>query len=253
MTLQKHRAALALMILTVSLLSLAPTLTSADQQNQGGPIQINATGQATPLNEGKGTASPASLSLTGSAYTEGNSELKIQNLTGHLQIGSVNYTLTNGQGNLNKQGDIEITAKTNEENHKDELSLHGSLQGNNIAFNSCESKLSSLYFLTLAGQASISLNTSTSSSKSYSGDDHDNNKTATVTNNVTKTVNNTLTKTEFHNQTITQTVTALKNATVTPTQFNNQTITTTVTQTAVNTTVTKTVTVTTTLNTTTGP
>ncbi len=252
MTLQKHRNALALMILTVSLLSLAPTLTSADQQKQGGPIQINATGQATPLNEGKGSASSASLTLTGSAYTEGNGELKIQDLTGHLQIGSVNYTLTNGQGDVNKQGDIEITAKTNGDNHKDELNLHGSLQGSNIAFNSRESKLSSLYFLTLAGQASITMNTSTSSSKSHGGDDG-NNSTVTITNDVTKTVNNTLTKTDFRNQTITQTVTALKNATVTTTQFSNQTITTTVTQTAANTTVTKTVTITTTLNSTTGP
>jgi len=252
MALQKHRNTLALMILTVSLLSLAPTLTSADQQKQGWPMQINATGQATPLNEGRGTASPASLSLIGSAYTEGNGKLKIQDLTGHLQIGSVNYTLTNGQGGVNKQGDVEITAKTNGENHKDELNLHGSLQGSSIAFNSRESKLSSLYFLTLAGQAGITMNTSTSLSKSHGGDDG-NNRTTTVTYNVTKTVNSTLTRTEFRNQTITQTVTALKNATVTPTRFNNQTITTTVTQTAANTTVTKTVTITTTLNTTTGP
>jgi len=270
MALLKHRNALAILLVTVSLIALAPTFISASKPNQVGAIQINATGQATPLNKGKGTSSSATLSLTGSALTEGNGQLKLQDLSGLLQIGSTNYAVSNGQGDVNNKGTVEINAKTNGGNNKNELVLHGSLQGSNIMFDSHESKLSSMFFLALSGQASI---TQSATSGSSTGENENEGATTTVTHNitvtqtnvvtstqnntivqnVTQTVNNTITKTETLNQTITQTLTIPTNVTVTTTELLNQTITVTQTQTT-NATTTETVTITTTSNsTTTGP
>lgn len=247
---------MALLLVAVSVLALAPTLTSASQQMQFGPLEfgtitINATGQATPLNKGKGSPSSAILSLNGSAYTQGNGGLRLDHLKGFLLIGSTNYTIPDGQGDVNNKGGTEINAQTNGGNHKNELDLHGSIQGTNVAFNSPQSKLSSLYFLSLTGQASLTMKTVTFSAKNHYYNEtttpfknyHSKEENETTT--VTQTVNNTIT--EFQNQTVTQTVTQPQNITVTLTEYSNQTIIVTQTQTAQNSTVTETVTVITTV------
>lgn len=166
MTIQKHQFAPALLLLAVSLFALRPPSTVADQQHAAGTININATGQATPIKKGKGQVpTSATLILTGSAHTEGNGEVKINDLTGSLQIGTsyFAFAILDGHGEMNKHGEVEINAKASDGNHKFELELHGNIQGNNIVFNSPESKLSSLYFLSLSGQATLSITTSTTS------------------------------------------------------------------------------------------
>jgi hypothetical protein len=253
-TIQKHRNELTLLLVAVSVFALAPTLTSANQQTQFGTLEfgtiaINATGQATPLNKGKGSPSSAMLSLNGTAYTQGNGELKLDHLKGFLLIGSTNYTILDGQGDVNNKGSTEINAQTNDGNHKNELDLHGSIQETSVAFNSPQSKLSSLYFLSLTGQASLTMKTVTFSGKNY----HSNEENETIisgknyhgkggneTTTVTQTVNNTLT--EIQNQTVTETVTEPQNITVT--DYSNRTIVVTETQTVANSTITAIVTTT---------
>jgi hypothetical protein len=231
----------------VSVLALAPTLTSATQPVQVGTLEfgtmaINATGQATPLNEGKGSPSPATLSLNGTAYEQGFGGLRLDHLHGLLSIGSTNYTILDGQGEVNKNGDTQINAQVNGGKHwnSNELDLHGSIQGTSASFNSPESKLSSLYFLSLKGQASLTLKTVTfslknphneesetsTSRKNHHGEEE--NETTTVT----LTVNNT----EYSNRTIIQTQTqTVANTTIT--QLVN--VTTTVANTTITTTVSK--------------
>jgi hypothetical protein len=264
LNLQKHRNALTLLLLAVSLVALAPALTTADQPQQAGTIGISATGTATPLNKGKGVFSSATLTLNGTIYAGGDGQLKIQGLTGLLQIGSADYAISGGQGEANNKGVIQINAKANG-GKQYELILHGSLQGSNIMFDSHESKLASLYFLSLSGQSTMNVNTSSSSSESNS---EGGNAVTTVTETVTQTntgfvthnytttqnvtqtlnntvtLNNTITNTEYVNQTTTQTVTVPGNVTVTTTQLLNQTITVTQTQTVANVTITQTVTTT---------
>jgi hypothetical protein len=255
-TIRKHRNQLALLLVAVSVLALAPTLASANPQTQFGTLEfgtitINATGQATPLNKGKGSPSSAVLSLNGSAYTQGNGGFRFDHLTGFLLVNSTNYTIVNGQGDVNNKGSTEINAKTNSGKHKNELDLHGSIQGTNVAFNSPQSKLSSLYFLSLTGQASLTMKTVTFSSQNNHGNKgnettfpfknfHGKGENETTT--VTQTVNNTVT--EFQNQTVIQTVTEPQNVTVTVTESSNQTVIVTQTQTVANSTVTEFVTVT---------
>ena len=269
MTPQKRRYTLAIILLAVSLIAVAPTITRADQQTQNGTITIDATGQATPIDK-KASCGQATLSLAGSVHTEGNDQLKINSLTGNLQVGSNAYPISNGQGEANKKGKIEINAKSNGNgNHNYELTLHGNMQGNSLTFDSKESKLSSLCFLSLSGQANINVNQSGSSSSSSSTSESEtethsesgaatvtqtvtvtqtlnNNATSTVFSNqtVTQTVNNGTTTTAFNNQTVTQTITQPQNVTITTTQFNNHTITVTATSTVANSTITQTTTTT---------
>jgi len=237
------------MLLAVSLLALAPTLTIADAQKQIGTIGINATGQGTSIGKGKGTSSFATLVLKGGAQSDGNGELKLNGLTGFLLIGSVNYTITGGQGDVSNKGKTEINGKTkggDNKNDKNELVLHGTLQGTNVAFDSHESKLSSLYSLTLTGQANLTVNSTNSKNQQDENDNENEGEASTQTATLTSfvTLNNTVTKTQLNNQTITQTVTEPTNITVTTTKSLNQTITVTKTETIANTTITNTVTTT---------
>jgi hypothetical protein len=85
---------------------------------------------------------------------------------------------------------------------RNELDLHGNIQGTNVAFNSPESKLSSLYFLSLTGQASLILKTVTFSlkghhneenetsflGKNHHGEEGNETTTVTLTVNITKIV-----------------------------------------------------------------
>lgn len=282
---RNHRITLALTLvfLTVLLVPLMPTTASADNHGSSGTVSLNATGNATPIGNGdnkrngnsnggnngrtSGSPSTATLALAGSAYSEGNgNQIKLLNLTGSLQIGSTTYTLSKGHGDENSNGTLEIQAKSNNGGHDLELELHGSVQGNNVVFNSKESKLASSYFLSLSGQESLTLTTSSSTSSSITnsectghGDEECANEiststvTVTVPQTLTETTNNTITVTQTNNQTVTQTIgspTATQTVTVTQpgattvTETNNQTVTQTQTITSANTTITVTATTT---------
>ena len=165
MNTQKRKLAFSLFLMLISVLALAPALTFADKPQQNGTFTINATGQAIPIGGKKGSSSSsASLTLTGSVRSDDGSKMKIGGATGSLVIGSDTYTLSDGQGEANKHGSIEIQSKTNGGNHKLELVLHGNIGSNGVTFTLPESKLSSLYFLFLSGQITVNLNSPSNSS-----------------------------------------------------------------------------------------
>jgi hypothetical protein len=233
MTTQKPRFGLALMLLSASVLALYPTMTLEKSQSGSAVVSIKADGKAFQNQKGKAsnTFSSANLTLYGSVAAKGNGGLELDNLAGSLQIGIANYTITSGSGEVNKKGTIEINAKTSDAGKKLELKLHGSNQGDSVTFDSKESKLSSLYFLSLTGKAIVTMPTTTAST-TWSEDDHDDNghhENRTRTGTVTVTQSNTVTETvtQFQNQTYTITETS----TATVTEPRNQTITETVTQT----------------------
>jgi hypothetical protein len=138
--------ALAALIIAVSLITLAPARAAPSIQIQ--PITITASGQATRITD-SGISGPATLTLTASAYNDSTHTLQIQNATGTIQIGSTNYTLTDGHGNANTLGDIFVMADASQ--GAGQIYLHGTLQGNNVAFVSPESRLGSLASLALNG------------------------------------------------------------------------------------------------------
>jgi hypothetical protein len=204
-------------------------MTLEKPQNGSALVSIKADGKAYQNQKGKAssTFSSAVLTLYGSVQLKASGALELNDLAGSLQIGLANYTITSGKGEVNKKGTIEINAKTSDTGKKLELKLHGSTQGDNVTFDSKESKLASLYFLSLKGQAIVTMPT-TSTSMTESDDEHDHdhhygNNTVTITqsNTVTETV------TQFQNQTLTVTQTS----TATVTEPSNQTMTETVTQT----------------------
>ena len=227
------------MLLTASVLALYPSMTLEKPQQGSALISINADGQAFPIGKNKPNSafSSATLTLSGSVGMEGNGELKLDDLAGNLQIGISSYTITSGKGEVNKKGKIQINAKTSDGGKNLELILHGSTQGDTVVFDQKQSKLSSLYFLSLKGQAIVTMpTTSTSTTESDEDDDDDENATVTVTqiNTITETAtltqNYTVTTTEIGNQTVTETVTQtvtepVANSTMTVTETVTQTVT----------------------------
>jgi len=257
MTTQKRRFGIALVLLTASVLALYPTMTLEKPQLGNASISIEADGQALPIGKGKpsSSGSSASLTLSGTVRTSNDGELKLDDLTGSLQVGSAGYVITGGKGEANKKGKIEINAKTSDAGKKLELILHGNTQGDTIIFDSKESKLSSLYFLSLKGQVAITMPTTSTTTTENPVET----VTVTVTQNntttetVTQIQENTVTVTETSNQTTTETATQTitepaTTSTITVTETSNQTLTETTTQTVTETlpivTVTETITVT---------
>ena len=220
MTTQNRQFGLALMLLSASVLTLYPTITLEKPQNGSALVSIKADGKAYRNQKGKAssTFSSAVLTLYGSVQLKASGALELNDLAGSLQIGLANYTITSGKGEVKKKGTIEINAKASDAGKNLELKLHGSTQGDNVTFDAKESKLSSLYFLSLKGQAIVTMPT-TSTSTTWSEDDHDHrgNKTATVT--------------ATQDSTITETATLTQSYTVTVTEPSNHTLTETVTQT----------------------
>jgi hypothetical protein len=139
---------LAALLIAVSLIVVIPIPSHAAPLTQTQPVTINAAGQATRITD-NGLSGSATLTLKANAYNDSNHLLQIQNATGSLQIGSTNYTITNGHGNANKFGDIFLIGDTNPDNGQ--LFLHGTLKGNSLAFDSPASRLSSLASLALNG------------------------------------------------------------------------------------------------------
>jgi hypothetical protein len=137
----------AVLFVTIIILSLAPALAHADQQSQPETISLNMTGQATAMASGLSGAS--TLNLTADAYENSSQWLIIQNATGSLQIGSTIFQITGGEGSVSKFGAVAILADTNSE--KDQLILHGTMNGQTLTFDSPQSQLASTSYLSLSG------------------------------------------------------------------------------------------------------
>jgi len=182
MQFSKKQLAIATLLIAVSVIALQPT-TQAYPNSQG-TITLNAMGQAFPIGNGKNkeTQNSASLSLTGNVGFDGN-QLNVGGLSGDLQIGPTIYSLSGGQGEGNKNGELEIQAKSNSGKDNLELVLHGNLKGNNVTFTQPQSKLASLFFLALFGQITVNSSNTTVSSGSTS---EDHTVTVTQTNTVTQ-------------------------------------------------------------------
>jgi len=224
----KKQLAIATLLIAVSIIALQPTTLA--YPNSQGTITLNASGLAFPIGDGKnkGTQNSATLSLTGNVGFDDN-QLNVGGLSGDLQIGPTIYSLSGGQGEGNKNGELEIQAKSNSGKDNLELVLHGNLKGNNVTFTQPQSKLASLFFLALTGQITVhSSSTTTISSGSTSEDHHK--VTVTQTNTVTLQQNVTTIQTVTTTRTATATVTTLRNQTTTITQPVITTVTQTVTQ-----------------------
>jgi len=158
-------------------------MTLEKSQQRYAVVSIKAHGQA--FSTGKRKIKPDSafssttLTLHGSVHLESNGALKLDDLAGSLQIGLSNYTITSGIGEANKKGKIEISAKTNDPGKALELILRGSTDGDAIVFDRKQSKLCPLYFLSLKGQAVVTMPT-TSTSSTESDDDEGQQSTVTV-------------------------------------------------------------------------
>jgi hypothetical protein len=248
MTTKKPRFPLGMSLLVASMLALYPAMILKKAQQRTATVSVKVNGQAYPNGKNKpaSTFSSAALTLTGSVQTDGKGELKLGDLAGNLQIGIANYTITSGQGEVNKKGKIEINANTSDVGKKLELILHGNTQGETVVFDSKESKLSPLYFLSLTGQVTVTM-PATSMGTTESDHDHPHENvivTVTQRNTVTETTtqiqDNTVTVTETNNQAVTETVTQ---TVTTPATNSTVTITETVTSTVANSTITVTETV----------
>ena len=173
MTTQKRQFGLAPMLLSASVLALYPTITLEKPQRGSALVSVKADGKAFQNQKGKAssTFSSATLTLYGSIQLKGDGALRLDDLAGSLQIGLANYTITSGKGEVNKKGTIEINAETSDAGKALELKLHGRNQGDSVSFDSKESKLSLLHFLSLTGKAIVTMPT-TSISTTWSDNDH---------------------------------------------------------------------------------
>jgi len=211
-----HQYLPAVLFLILSIFSLTPTFTRADQQSQPETITIDASGQAAAISSGPSGA--ASLKLTAEAYNNSNGWLMIQNVTGVLQIGSTDFTITGGQGSASKVGAIAIFADTT--TGKGQLILHGFMNGNSVTFGA-PSQLASTSYLTLSGNINNSAKQTvvpTTSITANSPNTVENVTTSTGSLNVTRHANSTSTITNSTPQNATtqaaNTFTTTANATV---------------------------------------
>ena len=263
----------AALLVTIAILSLAPTLAHADQQSQPQTITLNLTGEATAI--GNGLSGASTLSLTADAYNNSAQWLIIQNVTGSLHIGSTAFQITGGQGSVSKFGAVAIFADT--DSGKNRLILIGTMAGQTLTFTSPQSQLTSTSYLSLSGTAnghtggvgSLSANPANAQENSTSLTTDLGNKTQTTSStaaspvesqNTTSTQSENLTSTTNASSTLSITLNsssnstipasgnappstgtqAPTNSTVTMTQYVNQTIS--VTQTVANVTISYTVT-----------
>ena len=143
-----HRYFAALLV-SIAIISMAPTLAHADQQSQPQTITLDLTGEATAF--GNGLSGASTLNLTANDYKNSNQWLMIQNVTGSLHIGSAAFQITSGQGSVSKFGAVAIFAETNP--GKDQLTLIGTMAGQTFTFTSPQSQLASTSYLSLSGTA----------------------------------------------------------------------------------------------------
>jgi len=190
MTTAKRHYALTLILLVASMLALYPATSMEQPQHGSKRISIDADGRAFVIGKEKckGTGSSASLILSGLMQTEDDEESKFEDLSGVLTVGSTEYAIQKAEGEVNNKGRMEINGKTMSGDRKLELVLHGSMNENNVAFNCPESKLSSMYFLSLAGEITFEADTTSTSTT--------NSETATVTVTDNRTFTETVTETD---------------------------------------------------------
>ena len=172
MTISRKQSAIALLLFTISLLSLYPAISYAKPEQQSGTIEIVAPGQDFPLGSQKctGQGSFANVTLSGNIASQTGNEFKIDVLTGSLNFtfGKANLTITGGHGELNKKGVVQINVDALNGTQTLRLILHGSINSGNAVFDCPQSKLAGLFFLSLSGKANISMTTtSTSHSKKH--------------------------------------------------------------------------------------
>ena len=146
-----NRYAFALILLLASLVSLTPA--RADQgQPQPGAVVLHLTGQATAMNNTVGSLGSAVLHLVGGGLGDGQGGLMIQNLTGDLQIGSLNYSIFAGDGKTDMLGNFMMLG----ESSSGELVLQGIVQHNStVTTDATLSRLSSLAYLALSGSMTL--------------------------------------------------------------------------------------------------
>jgi hypothetical protein len=232
MTTQKRQFGLALLLMTASVLALYPTMTLEKPQPKSAVVSIKANGQAFQNTKGKPSTSfsSATLTLYGTVRVDCNEGLELGDLAGSLQIALANYTVTSGEGHVNKKNKIDINAKTSDAGKKLELILRGNAQNNTVVFDSKESKLFPLYFLSLKGQANVTMPT-TSTCTTETDNDHLYYKNTTArlihNNTVTETVTQTVTEpASTSTVTVTETVTStIANLTITVTETASNTTT----------------------------
>lgn len=162
-TREKHLA-LSILVVCVSVLALQTPLSSlvhAQVILTQSSVMLSATGIAFRIDDGSTTS--ATLMLTGNMQNDQNG--KLGDLSGNLQIGSITYNISNGQGEANRQGNIEIIADAGDQQN---LTLHGTNRMGDVIFEFPESELSSQYSLYLVGQLSSSGNSLFSSPSSES-------------------------------------------------------------------------------------
>jgi len=159
LTTQIRQFELPLVLLTASVPKLYPSMSLRKPQQDLAVVSIKADGRALPnaKNKPANSFSTTTLTLYGSVQMKRDGRLKLDDLAGSLQIGLANYTITSGTGEVNKKGKIEISAKTADSNRTLELILRGNTQGDTVAFNHKKSRLSSLYFLSLGGEATVAM------------------------------------------------------------------------------------------------
>jgi len=224
MTVRNRQIALVLALLVSSTISLYPAIAFEKPQQGSTPISIDAYGQAfsIPKAKSKSVTADASLTLLGSVQSKGQGEMKLYALTGTLRIGSTNYTITEGKGEVNNEGSMEIKGKTSDGNRTLELALHGCIQGTNVTFTQPESKLSSHYFLSLTGKATLD-QTPKSTTTTESDDDEIQTVILAEYSTVTETVTETATQSDTTSTvTVTETMTiTVASLTVTTTVANS--------------------------------
>lgn len=242
---QLGRHALILVLLAVSLFSVTPA--RADQiQVQVGTVVFHLTGQANSMNSTVGALGSAALDLSGGIHGDGQGGLVMQNMTGNLQIGSANYTISKGDGSSNRLGEFAIFGQSN----SGELVLHGIIQNNiTVTTNAPPSRLSSIAYLALSGSIALNISanssvmiessqnatstvenrTSTSSSvnstQQYAFSSSNANFTSQSAISTENATQNTSNVTTSLSQTASYALPGQSNAAITTTQFNNQTIT----------------------------
>jgi hypothetical protein len=177
------------LLVTIAILSLAPTLAHADQQSQPETITLNMTGQATAI--GNGLSGASTLNLTADAYKNSTQWLIIQNVTGSLQIGSTVFQITGGQGNASKFGAVAIFADTN--SGKDQLILHGTMNGQTLTFDPPQSQLASTSYLSLSGTVNENIGPTANFSANPANTDENFTSLTTGLRNDTQTANSTAT------------------------------------------------------------
>ena len=148
MNTETRKLTLAGLLVVVSILAIQPALAHAAPQS----VLITARGSATPVNS-MGYSPSASIYLKGIANVNGGN-IQLSQMTGILQIGSVFYTVTGGQGQTNNQtGTLQLNLQVGGSN-PGSLVLQGQAtpgEGTTVLFTPQQSNLEGQYSLWLYG------------------------------------------------------------------------------------------------------